>query len=73
MANFVNLLTRKQVRWVYGVFDALPAKGKPALDFPLSKSTTHKVRISRCETNSTYDEALYRCEHIPLNLNLFET
>lgn len=63
--HFRNLLTKKQVAWVYSfagmTLELIPGKGKATrLDVP-SESVT--IVIQPSDHRSTYGERLYLCEH----------
>lgn len=62
---FRNLLTKKQVAWVYSfagmTLELVPGKGKATrLDVPSENAT---IVIQPSQHRSTYGERLYLCEH----------
>jgi hypothetical protein len=65
MANFVNLLTAKQVQSTYGWTDAqpIPIPGKhERVEFPLLDGVT--AVLTKTAHKATYGGPLYRVEHV---------
>jgi len=62
----MNLLTAKQVIWVYSHLgmtkELLPQKGKCTLLVPPVTSPFKPVRITKTEHKATYGGPLYSCE-----------